>query len=198
MVPDSGIMGKKLRIQLLGIVFLVSSVWMFVTLFLFDIEDEINKTRFKKFDPNGFKIANVIKKPDKIGHLRDHLNKPHFNQSVLLKRQENLKRKEILRKWKKELSFKAMSKDVNRNSNSQQIQNSSGFKSTAIARDHDKQPVNSKYLVQRNSSIVKEKNTTLVSVKISERDRLRHLEKLAPPDAPGMCSKFRVYGESSI
>lgn len=183
-------MGKKLRIQLLGIVFLVSSVWMFVTLFLFDIEDEINKTRLKKFYPNGAKIANIIKKPDKIGHLRDHLNKPHFNQSVLLKRQENLKRKEILRKWKKELSFKAMSKDVNKNSNSQQIQNSSGFKSTAIARDHEKQP--------NNSSIVREKNTTLASVKISERDRLRHLEKLAPPDAPGMCSKFRVYGGSSI
>lgn len=187
MVPDWGIMGKKLRIQLLGIVFLVSSVWMFVTLFLFDIEDEINKTRLKELDPNDVKVANVIKKPNKIGHLRDHLNEPHFNKSVLLKRQENLKRKEILQKWKKELSFKAMSKDVNKNSNSLQIQNSSGFKATDIVRDHKKQPINSKYLVQRNSSIVKEKNTTLVSVKVSERDRLRHLEKLAPPDAPGMC-----------
>lgn len=178
-------MGKKLRIQLLGIVFLVSSVWMLVTLFLFDIEDEINKTRLKELDPNDVKFANVIKKPNKIGNLRDHLNEPHFNKSVLLKRQENLKRKEILRKWKKELSFKAMSKDVNKNSNSLQILNSSSFKSTAIAIDHKKQPIDSKYLVQRDSSLVKEKNTTLVSVEVSERDRLRHLEKLAPPDAPG-------------
>lgn len=186
-VPDCGIMGKKLRIQLLGIVFLVSSVWMLVTLFLFDIEDEINKTRLKELDPNDVKFANVIKKPDKIGNLRDHLNEPHFNKSVLLKRQENLKRKEILRKWKKELSFKAMSKDVNKNSNSLQIQNSSSFKSTAIAIDYKKQPIDSKHLVQRDPSLVKEKNTTMVSVKVSERDRLRHLEKLAPPDAPGMC-----------
>lgn len=48
-------------------------------LFLFDIEDEINKIRFKKFDLNEFKIVNVIKKFDKIGYFCDYLNKLYFN-----------------------------------------------------------------------------------------------------------------------
>lgn len=45
----------------------------------FDIEDEINKIRLKKFDLNGVKIVNVIKKFDKIGYFCDYLNKLYFN-----------------------------------------------------------------------------------------------------------------------
>ena len=185
-------MAKKLRTQILGLVFLVSSVWLFVTLFLFDIEDEINKTRLRKMYPNVVNFVNVIKKHDPFVNSRVKVTKSQNNRnSSNIKHQEDFKRKEILQKWREELLLKERKKEFVKDikiktdfsrTREQQIKQSANIEGERLNNsDNLSQRIPVRPLAGRATI-----KAAAPSVgRVSERERLRHLERVAPLDAPG-------------
>nr|XP_022307306.1 polypeptide N-acetylgalactosaminyltransferase 1-like isoform X2 [Crassostrea virginica] len=185
-------MAKQLRTQILGLVFLVSSVWLFVTLFLFDIEDEINKTRLRKMYPNVVNFVNVIKKHEPFGNSRDKVTKSQNNRnSSNIKHQEDFKRKEILQKWREELLLKERKKEFVKDikiktdfsrTREQQIKQSANIEGGRLNNsDNLSQRIPVRPLAGRATI-----KAAAPSVgRVSERERLRHLERVAPLDAPG-------------
>ena len=190
-------MAKQLRTQILGLVFLVSSVWLFVTLFLFDIEDEINKTRLRKMYPNVVNFVNVIKKHDPFVNSRDKVTKSQNNRnSSNIKHQEDFKRKEILQKWREELLLKETKKefvkDIKIKTDFSRTRGQEIKQSLSIEGE---QLNNSDNLSQRIPVRPLAGRATIKAAapsvgRVSERERLRQLERVAPQDAPGKIIKY--------
>ncbi|XP_062587800.1 polypeptide N-acetylgalactosaminyltransferase 5-like, partial [Saccostrea cucullata] len=184
-------MARSIRTRLLAVIFLVSSVWLFVTLFLFDIESEINKTRTKDENP---KLAefNIVKRADDFMKLRDRFTRSHFNRSSWIKFNEKKKRKEILKKWRDELAHQRLEKKSTDNpiisSASKTTLNKNLRLNTAtnVSKANSSLHLSPKML-QEHSKQIEQKDKIQVKSrrKVSERERLRHLEKILPPLAPG-------------
>ncbi|XP_061186167.1 polypeptide N-acetylgalactosaminyltransferase 5-like [Saccostrea echinata] len=184
-------MARSIRTRLLAVIFLVSSVWLFVTLFLFDIESEINKTRTKDEYPNIAKFVRIVKRADDFMKLRDRYTKSYFNKTSWIKYQEKKKRREMLKKWKVELSLQKLDKKFTDNSfkssESKPFQLKNSRLDTTANISKASSTTLSPKVLPNDSKQIKERDDTQekVSRKVSERERLRHLEKILPPIAPG-------------
>lgn len=185
-------MAKLLRTRFLAIIFFVSSIWLFVTLFLFDVEDEIKKTnRVSADDPKVNKFRNLIKKANDFINLSDTFSNASLDKLSRTKYEEKMKRKAILRKWREDLLIPDRGMRTNHDSNKSsydvkaQLTNSRLKTTQRVFNRHHKEVLQN--LLQRNITHIKNRRDSMetASRKVSERERLRHLEKVALPDAPG-------------